>query len=83
PLFQSRKKGGNLTSKAINDIVHVASKRIGLCASPHWLRHSHATLALQSGADINQVSVSLGHASVATTSKYLHARPDNCSSLYL
>jgi integrase/recombinase XerD len=83
PVFKSRKKGKNLTQKAIWDIVHLASQRVGISASPHWLRHSHATLALQSGADINQVSTSLGHSSVATTSKYLHARPNDCSSLYL
>jgi len=83
PVFKSRKGGKNLTQKAIWDIVHTASKRIGITASPHWLRHSHATLALQNGADINQVSTSLGHSSVATTSKYLHARPNDCSSLYL
>ncbi|TEX48231.1 MAG: hypothetical protein B7C55_13520 [Actinomycetales bacterium mxb001] len=83
PLFSSRKGAKNLTPKAVNDIVHVASKRIGISASPHWLRHTHATLALRNGADVHQVSTSLGHASVATTSKYLHARPDDCSSLYL
>ncbi|PNJ92734.1 hypothetical protein CEP14_14475 [Cylindrospermopsis raciborskii C04] len=54
-----------------------------MSASPHWLRHTHASLALHNGADINQVSTSLGHSSVATTTKYLHARPNDCSSLYL
>ncbi|WP_258316431.1 site-specific integrase [Cylindrospermopsis raciborskii] len=63
--------------------VRTASKRIGISASPHWLRHTHASLALQNGADINQVSTSLGHSSVATTTKYLHARPNDCTSLYL
>ena len=82
-VFKSRKGGLNLTQKAIWDIVTAASKRIGVNASPHWLRHTHATLALHNGADINQVSTSLGHSSVATTSKYLHARPNDCSSLYL
>ena len=83
PVFPSRKGSNHLTQKAVWDIVSVASNRIGLNASPHWLRHTHATLALQNGADVHQVSTSLGHASIATTSKYLHARPDNCSSLYL
>ncbi|TEX51255.1 MAG: hypothetical protein B7C55_06545 [Actinomycetales bacterium mxb001] len=83
PLFSSRKGAKNLTPKAIGDIVKTASNRIGLTASPHWLRHSHATLALRNGADVHQVSVSLGHSSVATTSKYLHASPNDCSSLYL
>lgn len=83
PVFPSRKGGNHLTQKAVWDVVSTASNRIGISASPHWLRHTHATLALQNGADVHQVSTSLGHASIATTSKYLHARPDNCSSLYL
>lgn len=83
PVFPSRKGGSHLTQKAVWDVVSTASNRIGISASPHWLRHTHATLALQNGADVHQVSTSLGHASIATTSKYLHARPDNCSSLYL
>ena len=44
--------------------------------SPHWLRHAHATHALERGAPIHLVAATLGHASVATTGKYLHARPD-------
>jgi len=83
PVFPSRKGANHLTQKAVWDVVSTASNRIGISASPHWLRHTHATLALQNGADVHQVSTSLGHASIATTSKYLHARPDNCSSLYL
>jgi site-specific recombinase XerD len=45
-------------------------------ASAHWLRHTHATHALAQGADILQVKENLGHASVATTSIYLHADRD-------
>jgi site-specific recombinase XerD len=42
-------------------------------ASPHWLRHTHATLALQGGAELVTVRDNLRHASVTTTSNYLHA----------
>jgi site-specific recombinase XerD len=41
-------------------------------ASPHWLRHTHATFALQGGADLVTVRDNLRHASVTTTSNYLH-----------
>jgi integrase len=41
-------------------------------ASPHWLRHTHATMALQGGADLVTVRDNLRHASVTTTSNYLH-----------
>lgn len=41
-------------------------------ATPHWLRHTHATLALAAGADLTTVRDNLRHASIATTSVYLH-----------
>lgn len=41
-------------------------------ASPHWLRHSHASHALARGAELTSVRDNLRHASIATTSMYLH-----------
>ncbi|MDR6499009.1 site-specific recombinase XerD [Burkholderia ambifaria] len=41
-------------------------------ASPHWLRHTHATHALDTGVELVVVRDNLRHASVATTSTYLH-----------
>lgn len=44
-----------------------------LCrASPHWMRHSHASHALARGAELTTVRDNLRHASIATTSMYLH-----------
>ena len=42
-------------------------------ASPHWLRHTHATHALEAGAEIEEVQKNLGHCSVAITAIYTHA----------
>lgn len=42
-------------------------------ASPHWMRHTHATHALARGAELTTVRDNLRHASVATTSIYLHS----------
>lgn len=42
-------------------------------ASPHWMRHTHATHALERGADLTTVRDNLRHASIATTSTYLHS----------
>ena len=41
-------------------------------ASPHWMRHTHATHALERGVDLTTVRDNLRHASVSTTSCYLH-----------
>ena len=42
-------------------------------ATPHWMRHTHATHALQGGAELTAVRDNLRHASIATTSIYLHS----------
>lgn len=42
-------------------------------ASPHWMRHTHATHALAHGAELTTVRDNLRHASVSTTSIYLHS----------
>jgi site-specific recombinase XerD len=45
-------------------------------ASPHWMRHTHATYALANGAELTTVRDNLRHASVSTTSIYLHGDDD-------
>jgi integrase/recombinase XerD len=69
---------------AIFRLVQHAATRAGLEVkiSPHWLRHAHATHALERGAPIHLVQATLGHASVATTGRYLHARPTDSSARY-
>ncbi|XQM37985.1 Integrase (plasmid) [Cupriavidus sp. H19C3] len=42
-------------------------------ASPHWMRHTHASHALARGAELTTVRDNLRHASISTTSIYLHA----------
>jgi site-specific recombinase XerD len=41
-------------------------------ASPHWLRHTHATDAVAGGASITTVRNNLRQASVSTISNRLH-----------
>ena len=87
PVFSSRKgkSGGRLRSVAILRIVRKAAERAGIEApvSPHWFRHAHASHALDRGAPIHLVQATLGHASITTTGRYLHARPKDSSSRFL
>lgn len=87
PVFRSRKhnRDGHLSRIAVYEIVKEAAKRAGITrnVSPHCLRHSHASHSLDRGAPIHLVQQTLGHASVGSTSRYLHARPTDSSSLYL
>ena len=84
PVLRSR-KGGPLDTSQVHRLVKAAARRAGLSGdvSPHWLRHAHASHALDRGAPIHLVQQTLGHASVATTGVYLHARPSDSSARYL
>lgn len=84
PVFRSR-KGGPLSRQQIWRIVRRAARNAGLeeCVSPHWLRHAHASHALDNGAPMHLVKETLGHKSLTTTSRYAHAKPDDSSSRYL
>jgi site-specific recombinase XerD len=85
PIFPSRKGGGALDVSQVRRTVYAAAKRAGLeqKVSPHWMRHAHASHALDRSAPIHLVQATLGHASVSTTGRYLHARPSESSSFYL
>jgi integrase/recombinase XerD len=84
PVFRSRKKG-HLHPSQVWRIVKKAAKKAGLkdTVSCHWLRHSHASISLQNGSPIHLVQATLGHSSIATTGRYLHARPTESSGNYL
>lgn len=82
PVFRSAKKG-HLSRQQAWRVVKHAAKQVGLEASPHWFRHSHASHALDRGAPINLVQQTLRHSNVATTSRYLHVRPNESSSNFL
>ncbi len=45
-------------------------------ASSHWLRHTHGTMAVDSAIPLTAVRDNMGHASISTTSHYLHSDAD-------
>ena len=53
PVFRSQ-KGGHLDVSQLRRIVYAARKRAGLeqNVSPHWMRHAHASHALDRGARV-------------------------------
>jgi site-specific recombinase XerD len=83
PVFVSRKHQA-LTTSAIWRICKLAGKRAGVEGfSPHWLRHAGASHSLDGGAPISVVQAALGHSSMATTGRYLHAKPGEGLCTYL
>lgn len=91
-VFQSRqawsskgKEDRRMDESSVNRIVKIAAKRAGITGnvSPHWMRHAHATHALERGAPITLVQDTLGHKSMETTAKYTHVRPNASSSQFL
>ena len=85
--IRSRKgaNGGVLRPTAVLRVVQRAARLAGieLAVSPHWFRHAHASHALDRGAPIHLVQATLGHASITTTGRYLHARPQDSSGRFL
>jgi site-specific recombinase XerD len=85
PVFVSQKGGGALDPSQVHRTVKAAAVRAGIAGnvSAHWLRHSHASHALDRGANIALVRDTLGHSSLAVTSRYTHAKPNDSSALHL
>jgi integrase/recombinase XerD len=75
----------NFTDRTGRNILYNAAKRAGLnrIPSPHWLRHTGATVALEHGAPLSVIQKSLGHSRITTTEKYIHISPEHTSTQYL
>lgn len=72
-LFEGR-KGTKYSGESVLSIVRAAARKahIRTRVTPHVLRHSFATHLLESGADLRQIQVLLGHGSSKTTEIYTH-----------
>jgi integrase len=72
--YHQRAPGGRVAAQA-GDLIQADSPVVAeklRHASPHWTRHTHATHALARGAELTTVRDNLRHASISTTSIYLH-----------
>jgi len=67
--------GDSLTPEAILLIVTGYGRKLGLGSiKPHDLRRTCAKLCRRFGADLEQIQMLLGHASIQTTERYLGSR---------
>jgi site-specific recombinase XerD len=60
-----------MTPQAVRDVVKEHAERLGLGVAAHDLRRTFAKLAHKGGAGLEQIQLSLGHASIKTTERYL------------
>ena len=73
PLFRNN-RGAPLRPQSIRSRLRRHAREAGLTrrVTPHMLRHTAATLLIESGVDIRFVQRLLGHSSIATTEIYTH-----------
>lgn len=69
-FVSTRKPYSKLEVRSVQHIFSTIGKQLNIELSPHIIRHTSATLALQNGMPIEQVQKMLGHSSVATTQIY-------------
>ena len=76
---KTRAPYGHITREALEKEVRKIRDRVGLSVTvtPHVLRHTFATTALNNGAPVQHVQQMLGHASLDTTMIYTHHQQDD------
>jgi integrase len=71
----NRNRGDRITGDAIYKMVRRTAERAGLPdIGAHALRHTGCTLAIESGASIQQVQTHARHKDIDTTMTYIHQR---------
>ena len=66
--------GTGFSAQAVYDIVLEHARTVDPDVRPHDLRRTFARLAHEGHAPIEQLSITLGHASIATTERYIAAK---------
>jgi len=63
--------GQGMTAQSIYEVVDRYGSELGAALAPHDVRRTFAKLAHQGRAPLEQIQLSLGHASIQTTERYL------------
>jgi integrase/recombinase XerD len=69
--------GAAMTYRAAKRFFERLAKECGFAVRPHMLRHTAATNWVRAGVDLDVVQRLLGHASLASTSVYLHTSDED------
>ena len=69
--------GAPMSYRAAKGFFDRLARECGFPVRPHMLRHSAATNWVRAGVDLDVVQALLGHASLASTTVYLHARDED------
>lgn len=69
--------GAPMTYRAAKRFFERVARDCGFPVRPHMLRHTAATSWVRAGTDLDVVRDLLGHASLASTTVYLHARDED------
>lgn len=69
-----------LSTRTVELLFSKIGEKLNIKLTPHILRHTSATLALQGGMPITQVQKMLGHASVNTTQIYAETSQEDIAS---
>jgi site-specific recombinase XerD len=65
-----------MTDQAIAEVVRAYTANTATPVAAHDLRRTFAKLAMKGGARLEQIQLSLGHASITTTKRYLGVEQD-------
>jgi integrase/recombinase XerD len=73
-LFPSRDPQRHLNDETARSVFQQAKAKAGIHkgGNIHMLRHSFASHLLEAGTDLRTIQILMGHASILTTSRYLH-----------
>jgi integrase len=76
PVFRGVNKGDHVTGGSLTaqGVLRCVEKHSNV--APHDLRRTYAKLAHKGGAKLDQIQLSLGHASLTTTERYLGVHQD-------